>query len=332
MARFSCVLMLSCVPWTLVGEASGFNPWHSLQHKPMFRNLLQLLALLAVYCWWIEPMRLSVSRYELAEPGKPLAHPIRILLLTDWHLGRWTRSSVLRSKIKRLRRLHRRQPFDLILLGGDFVDADARYLPMLADALEQLGQMKVPRMAVLGNHDYTSFSGDAALLIECLQSQGVTVLQNESATLEVGGQRLLVIGLDDLQEAESYYRAERYQTPAQYKQAAEGLNWYARFDDLEPNTPRLLLAHNPDAVHLPGSKPMAVLAGHTHGGQILLLDWISRPFHRLLNHHLPPGSLVTWAGRQTINERTLIVSRGMEGAALPLRLLRSPEAIVLTLR
>lgn len=294
--------------------------------------LFRLLGLLAIYCWWIEPARLSISRYEVSDPEHPLAHPIRVLLLTDWHLGRWTRPKVLRSKIQRLCRLHRREPFDLILLGGDFVDADAGYLPMLSDALNQLGQMHLPTMAVMGNHDYTSFSGDVAPLVECLQTQSIIVLRNGSAAIEVGGQRLLIIGLDDLQEAETYYYIERYQTPDQYRQAAEKLDWYSRFDTQQPMTPRLLLAHNPDAVHLRGVKPMAVLAGHTHGGQMMLLDWLSRPLHGLLNHHLPPGSLVTWAGRQTIEGKTLIVSRGMEGAALPLRLLRPPEAIILTLR
>ena len=61
------------------------------------------------------------------------------------------------------------------------------------------------------------------------------------------------------------------------------MDWYARFDALEPDTPRLLLAHNPDAVYLPGRKPLAVLSGHTHGGQIMLLDWVSRPLHRWIH-------------------------------------------------
>ena len=298
----------------------------------MLRFILKLLGLLAIYCWYVEPACLRIIRHEVSDPDQPLAHPIRVLLLTDWHLGRWTRPRVLRAKIDRLLRMHRRQPFDLVLLGGDFIDADGSYLPQLAKSLQQLGQMAVPMLTVLGNHDYTSFSGKVASLVECLEAQGVRVLRNQSEVLEVGRQRLLIVGMDDLQVAEAYYQAERYQTPAQYRHSAASLDWYTQFDGVEPDTPRLLLAHNPDAVYLPGRKPLAVLAGHTHGGQLIFLDWFSSPFHRLLNHHLPPGSLVTWAGRQIVDGRTLIVSRGMEGAALPLRLLRPPEAIVLTLR
>jgi predicted MPP superfamily phosphohydrolase len=94
----------------------------------------------------------------------------------------------------------------------------------------------------------------------------------------------------------------------------------------------LILAHNPDAVYLPGRQPLAVLSGHTHGGQMILLDWFSRPLHRWIHPHLPPGSALTWAGRKMVCGRTLIVSRGVEGSSVPLRLLRPPEAVAVTFR
>lgn len=298
----------------------------------IIRLLLKLLGLLAVYCWWVEPSRLSVTNYVVADPDRPLANPIRVLLLTDWHLGRFTRPRVLRSKLRRLLRRHRQAPFDLVLLGGDFIDDDPHYLPLLSDALRQFQAFRIPVLAVLGNHDYTSFGRDITPLMECLRARGVSVLRNQAAAVQVGAQRLLVIGMNDLQEAPSYYQGETYQPPDHYRQAAAHLDWYAHFDTLEPQTPRLLLAHNPDAVYLPGHRPLATLAGHTHGGQIILLDWLGRAFHRQLNRHLPPGSTVTWAGRRVVAGRTLIVSRGIEGAALPLRLMRPPEAVVITLR
>ena len=297
----------------------------------MIRLILNFIALLAVYCWWVEPARLCVTEHAVADPDWPLANPIRVLLLTDWHLGHWTRPRVLRSKIKRLLRRHRRRPFDLLLLGGDFIDDDARHLPLLAETVRALRGFKVPMIAVLGNHDHTSFAGDVTPLVECLRARGVTVLSNQAAAVQVGDQRLLIVGLEDLQESPEYYQADSYQTPEQYREAAVGLDWYTRFDGLETHTPRLLLAHNPDAVWMPGRRPLVALAGHTHGGQIMPVDWVARRLHRHLDRHLPPGSAVTWAGRGEVNGRTLIVSRGVEGAALPLRLGRAPEAVVITL-
>ena len=289
-------------------------------------------ALLAAYCWWLEPCRLSITEHEVVDPQRPLKTPARVLLLTDWHLGRWSRAESLRAKMGLLRKLHDTQPFDLVLLGGDYVDTHPEYLARLGPSLDTLVGFGVPVFAVPGNHDYTSFGGDFGPVAAFLKSFRVQVLQSESASVDVRGQRLLIVGLDDLQESAAYYDPKHYRAPAGYKDAAAGLDWYREFDGVEPETPRLLLAHNPDAAYLPGRKPLAVLCGHTHGGQIMLLDWISRPLHRWIHPHLPPGSAVTWAGRRTINGRILIVSRGIEGSAVPLRLLRPPEAVVIVLR
>ena len=298
----------------------------------MRRFLLIFLGLLTAYCWWIEPARMAITEHGVSHPDQPLAHPVRALLLTDWHLGRWSRARVLRAKMARLLDLHRRRPFDVVLLGGDYVDFEPKYLKMLAPVLEMLGQMGVPILAVPGNHDYTTYNGDLSAVIALLEIHGVRVLRNEAAALDVGnGQRLLVVGLDDLQQSPAYFREGNYKTPHDYQDAASQMDWYAHFDAVEPETPRLLLAHNPDAVYLPGRKPLAVLSGHTHGGQMMLLDWVSRPLHRWIHLALPPGSAVTWAGRRIVNGRTLIVSRGIEGSALPLRLMRSPEAVIVTL-
>ncbi len=299
--------------------------------QSLFKIFGFLLGLLTIYCWWVEPRRLALTEHQVTDPEKRLAQPVRVLLLTDWHLGRFSRPATLKAKMERLRREHDKEPFDLVLLGGDYVDNEPQYLRLLSPCLEALAEMGAPVYAVLGNHDYTGFRGDVQPVITHLEDAGITVLKNHSATVMVRGQRLLIVGLDDLQESPAYYDSKRYLPPAHYKDAAGQMDWYAKFDGFEPGLPRLVLAHNPDAVYLPGHQPLAVLCGHTHGGQIMLLDWVSRPLHRWLHPHLPPGSAVTWAGRRTANGRTLIVSRGMEGSAIPLRLLRSPEAVVVVL-
>ena len=290
-----------------------------------------LLGLLAAYAWWLEPCRLHLTRHAVADPDHRFQTPVRVLLLTDWHLGRFSRPSSLKAKMRRLRQEHAAKPFDLVLLGGDYVDEDPKYLRLLRPCLQTLAAFNVPVYAVLGNHDYSSFGGDCRPVTAALEDAGVTVLLNQEATVTVRGQRLLIVGLDDLQESRVYYDPGTYQAPAQYKEAAGQMQWYADFNDTEPETPRLVLCHNPDAVFLPGQTPLAVLCGHTHGGQMMLLDWVSRPLHRWIHPHLPPGSAVTWAGRRTTNGRTLLVSRGIEGSAVPVRLLRPPEAVILTL-
>ena len=294
--------------------------------------LLASLPPLLAYMWWGEPGRLDISERVVKNPDGPLTHPVRVLLLTDWHLGRWTRPRSLALKLRRLSARHAQRPFDAVLLGGDYVDVDPRCLHRLSPMLRGLWEWGVPLIGVPGNHDYTTFGGDFGPVQTFLEAHGVRVLRSETATVTAGRQSVLVVGLDDLQEAPAYYSLGDYKTPNEYRTAAQTVDWYSRFDSAAPDLPRVVLSHNPDAVYLPGRAPLAVLAGHTHGGQIMLLDWISRPLHRWLHPHLPPGSMVTWAGRKTIEGRTLIVSRGMDGSALPVRLLRPPEAVAVTFR
>ena len=142
---------------------------------------------------------------------------------------------------------------------------------------------------------HTLYTGWAIQAIVALLSLLVALSVARTTT------RGVQVGLEDLQESASYFRPDVYQTPADYERAAGGLDWYARFDTLEPQTPRLLLAHNPDAAWLPGVRPLATLSGHTHGGQVMPLDWIARRLHRRLDRLLPPGSAVTWAGRRVVN-------------------------------
>lgn len=301
----------------------------------MLRFLLKLLGfslgILAAYGWWIEPRRLQITHHDIADPERRLTAPIRVLLLTDWHLGRFSKPSTLRAKMEKLQTEHDVRPFDVILLGGDYVDGNPKYLPLLRPSLTALAEFGAPVCAVLGNHDYTSCGGQGKPIAAFLESAGIEVLQNQSAAVTVRGQRLLIVGMDDLQEAEAYYDPNAYKSPAEYKDAARRVEWYAEFDRIEPETPRLVLSHNPDAVYLPGVTPLAILCGHTHGGQMMILDWVSRPLHRWIHPHLPPGSAVTWAGRRRVEGRTLLVSRGMEGSAVPLRLFRPPEAVVVVL-
>lgn len=295
----------------------------------MIKWLLGLLGLVFVYSWWLEPARLQIRRETVSDPDAPLAHPLRALWISDLHLSRWTRPHILRAKIARLRHLHQREPFDLLLFGGDFLDHSARHLPLLDDVLRQFAAFGVPMLTVLGNHDYTSLAGNVAPLVAVLEAQGVRVLRNEAVDVQIGAQSLLIIGLDDLQNAPTYYAPGHFIPSAQFRDAARQLDWYAALEAEGAKT--LLLSHNPDAAYLPGGKPLAVLAGHTHGGQVFFLDWLSGPLARWIHPLLPPGSFGTWAGRQHVNGRALIVSRGFEGAGLPLRLGRPPEVVVLTL-
>jgi Icc-related predicted phosphoesterase len=79
---------------------------------------------------------------------------------------------------------------DALLLGGDLTRLGTREeAKAVGVALEGV---RIPTLAVLGNHDY--HSGQAAELSEVLSSSGVCVLEGEAALVEAGGLRLGVAG------------------------------------------------------------------------------------------------------------------------------------------
>jgi Icc-related predicted phosphoesterase len=72
---------------------------------------------------------------------------------------------------------------DLLLLAGDLTQhGHAREAARLAD---ELGRVRVPVVAVLGNHDY--HQGEQAAIRSELERAGVTVLEGETCILTVAG-------------------------------------------------------------------------------------------------------------------------------------------------
>ncbi|MFF0281585.1 metallophosphoesterase [Rhodococcus aetherivorans] len=109
---------------------------------------------------------------------------MRIAAVGDVHLAEDARGH-LRPALE-----HLHEHADLLLLAGDLtrhgtVD-EAR---VVAD---EFGDLPVPVVGVLGNHDYHSDAADE--ITELLRDRGIVMLEGESVVLEVGGARLGVAG------------------------------------------------------------------------------------------------------------------------------------------
>ncbi len=118
-------------------------------------------------------------------------------------------------------------------------------------------------VATLGNHDTIH-------MVNALESMGVSVLGNETLTLQRCGQLIHVTGLDDVH---CYYS----------DMAAEAL-------ETAPDGFKVALVHSPEVYDLAADNGYALyLAGHTHAGQIALPG--GRPVIKGLNRgrHLAAG-------------------------------------------
>lgn len=80
---------------------------------------------------------------------------------------------------------------DVLLLAGDLTrhgtQAEARCVA------EEFGNLAVPVVAVLGNHDY--HSGEVPGVTKVLGGAGIVVLEGDSTVLECGGRRLGIAGV-----------------------------------------------------------------------------------------------------------------------------------------
>jgi Icc-related predicted phosphoesterase len=109
---------------------------------------------------------------------------IRIAAAGDIHFGTDS-AGTFRPTLQ-----HLPERADVLLLAGDLTrHGEPEEASVLA---EELRDLPVPVVTVLGNHDY---HGDAEKEIrDILQGAGVTVLEGESTTFDIGGKQLGIAG------------------------------------------------------------------------------------------------------------------------------------------
>jgi uncharacterized protein len=246
---------------------------------------------------WVE-----LDEVEVPLPGlPPELDGFRILHLSDFHLGTLSLNG---RALERAVAWAENDDLDLVAMTGDLLSRQ-RGEEKLRNALRRL-RARQGAYAILGNHDVDvtrdpfSRSTDAS----AVEEEGAVLLEDEARSLEVGGRRVQVVGLD----------------PRDWKRRRP-----ERLVDPDADL-RILLSHFPDVVdRLERDAFHLVLAGHLHGGQICL----PLPHGKLRLEHLRAGY---WEGLHRTPVTTLHVSRGLGTSFVPFRFLARPEATKLILR
>jgi uncharacterized protein len=235
------------------------------------------------------PQGIRVRRFAgpLAHVGE-LSH-LRVAHLTDLHFGRVTRVEVQEAAVA----LTNAQKPDLVVITGDFVCHSTHYLDQLE---EVLGKLEVPTIAVLGNHDYWSGADD---VMRSLRRVGIEVLRNENTTVELRGQKLQILGLDDA-----------YTGHASRERALRGLDF-----DL-PVIGLSHIAEEADALWHAGV-PL-VLAGHTHAGQVTVARLHEIAIGKLAGHKYVHG--LYGCRREREAQGAVYVGAGIGAAVMPFRI------------
>lgn len=214
--------------------------------------------------------RMPVERHRGASAPLLAKPALRIVQITDPHLGPWQSVRALRSIVEDLLK---HEP-DLVLLTGDFLTMESMATPgALAEALAPLKSRKGECFAIFGNHDHEA----PEEVRDALARNGIQLLIDDATVVQTRVGPVQLVGADFVGKG----RAEHL----------DGL--LQKFPRVEGHM-RLLMLHDPLGFRdIAKGEVDIVLSGHTHGGQVGLVslgfDWtvLSRsawPDHGLFGH------------------------------------------------
>lgn len=275
----------------------------------------------ASYATVIEPgLMLDVTPYRVTPPHWPNGLELKAAVLADIHACEpWMSADRVRSIAAVANAL---SP-DIIFLLGDF-NGGHRFvtgLVMPDQWAEALSILKAPLgvYAVLGNHDWwhgpiPGMKGDEGESVRRgLRHAGVTVLENDVVSLRKGDQSFWVAGLGD-----------QMAHPAGQHHFHGADDLPATLAKVTDDAPLILLAHEPFFFHRVPSRVALTLCGHTHGGQVNL-PFISKIYDRA---HFGTDKIY---GHIVENDRHMIISGGLGTSIAPVRVMRPPEVVSVTL-
>ncbi|WP_026608250.1 metallophosphoesterase [Methylocapsa acidiphila] len=276
------------------------------------------------YAFALEPgLSLQITSYRLTPPNWPEGLTVRAAILSDIHACEpWTPAARVRSIAEAANAL---SP-DIIFILGDF-NGSQRHLvrpvtpPEWGEALSVL-DAPLGVYSILGNHDWWHGalpgmpSDDAAGIRQALAAARIRLLENDVVRISKGGRHFWVAGLGD-QLAGVFGR--------HMGEGADDLP--GTLAQITDRGPVILLAHEPYIFRRVPDRVSLTLSGHTHGGQINL-PFLGTPLS-LRRFGATFTDLVY--GHIVQNGRHLIISGGLGTSHIPVRFMRPPEIVELTL-
>ncbi len=249
-----------------------------------------------------ETMTLNVERLIIKDPQLPSNfNNLRICFISDIHHGRYSSPKRLRKMVKKIAQL---EP-DLILLGGDYLqtpkskkDRVKQAWQELLKILKDLPPTRYGNFAVMGNHDHV-FTVD--FIRQSLAKINIKLLNNEGLFLHNEKQKIYLGGVGDL-----------------WHDGADLAKTMANSD--QQNNFNLILSHQPNFIDQLRVEDGInfVLAGHTHGAQCRMFNYMP---------YMPKG-IAHWeytVGLIETPQTRMLVSPGVGNVAPYFRFFSTPK-------
>lgn len=277
----------------------------------MIRNIIVLsgLALLSIQLY-IDNTLIEVSKYKLKSDKIPKEfNKFKIVHLSDFHSYGFGKDN-----IKLIEKINDENP-SIIVMTGDMVNKYDRNFEKFLNLAETLSK-KYEIYYIVGNHEIRLRNDDLIFIIQKLKKFGIKVLSDEKITIMRKKDSINIYGIDI---PLSYYKI--INKPSNVEAIISSV--LNKCNEKEYN---ILLAHNPLYFEEYSKQNIDLtLSGHVHGGMIRLpfIGAMLSPERKFF----PKYS----SGVYEINNKKLVVSRGLGHSKLGIRLFNRREIVSITL-
>jgi uncharacterized protein len=194
----------------------------------------------------------DVEEFDVVHPALAgLNHDITLIHVTDLHYGMFFGPAELERLAAHLNSIEA----DALLMAGDIFHSPLTPIESAESGLKKLRPRKYGNFAVMGNHDF--YAGEH-LSVQTMEKSGIRLLRNQWLTFEEGPARVHLGGIDD--PMANWIFGKRFPS-------------YPAFIEKAPESPgiKILLSHRPSVFPIASADGVdIVLAGHIHGGQVVL--------------------------------------------------------------
>lgn len=271
-------------------------------------RLILIFALIIAAICLDSRYRLTVTEYERTYAELPASFEgFRVVQLTDLHLKTFGEDNI------RLISAVEEQKPDIIVLTGDFINrrlsaSQEGQSEKLRGFFEGLSAL-APCYFVSGNHEWAS--GELETLSAVLSESGVRYLRNEYVSLEKGGERIILAGVEDPNGPNSQIKPDKLVESIRRE---------------HPESFILFLGHRDDWLgKYPELDVQVIMSGHAHGG-VVRLPFIGGVFSTKYGFFPKYDS-----GLFNEGGYDFVLSRGLGNFNIIPRFLNPPEIVCLTL-
>lgn len=274
-----------------------------IKQKVIISRKIKIVSLLLAICFTyslIEPYWIEEKTTILQDSDIPqVFSDKKIVFVADIHHGIFFSQKRIEKMVKRINAINP----DIIILGGDYIDSETKYIEPCFEELSKL-KAEMGVFGVIGNHDSRENGYD--LTLKTMQKSGITPLENQSEWLKIGKQKIKLGGTIWTETDET--------------------DLGTTIRDTKENDFVILVSHTPDfAEKIKIENIDLVLSGHTHGGQVT--------FFGLFAPYIPShyGQKYRTGLVETENTKVLITN-GIGETLLPIRFFARPQINTIILK